>query len=77
MKNSIALAERLVRSQTENARLKSSLEDGKKELALLQDELAAARDTMSAASGPDAYVVDRLQTPLNAAQFENAGSGCP
>jgi cell division septum initiation protein DivIVA len=62
MKNSIAIAERLVRSQNENKRLVNALEEGKQELAAVQAELAGALATMHAASGPDAYVVDRLQT---------------
>ncbi len=62
MKNSIAIAERLVRSQNENKRLANALEESKGELTAVQTELSGARATMNAASGPDAYVVERLQT---------------
>ena len=62
MRNSIAIAERLVRSQNENKRLSKAVEEGKQEIASLQAELSGVRATMNAASGPDAYVVERLQT---------------
>ena len=60
-KQSIALAERLVRSQNECRKLQAIVNQHQTDMNACLAEVEAARDALSSVSGPQSFVVDKMR----------------
>ena len=63
-KQSIALAERLVRSQNDCRKLQDTLTRTQTELESVQSETYAAEEALASVSGPELFVVNKMKGEL-------------